>query len=58
MNTNDPEGQLFLICRTFIEQQRIYCSETIYQTDRVMENAQEFIERICDVVGYAKYEDD
>jgi hypothetical protein len=32
--------------------------ETIYQTDRVIENAYEFIEEICNVVGYVASEDE
>ena len=40
-------------CREFIAAQRITCPETIYQTDRVIENAYEFIEGVCERVGYA-----
>ena len=48
------------ICREFIEKQEISCPETIYQTDRVILNAYEFIENVCNQVGYHKpenYED-
>lgn len=41
------------ICRRFIADQEITCPETIYQTDRVIENAPEFIEQICELIGYA-----
>lgn len=44
--------------REFIDTQDISCAETIYQSDRVIENAYEFIEKLCDLVGYKKYEDD
>jgi len=44
-------------CQDFIQRQHITCAETIYQTDRVMENAQTFIEGICDIVGYHKEEE-
>lgn len=47
--------ELRKLCEKFIEDQRISCVETVYQTDRVIENAYEFIEGVCDVVGY--YED-
>ena len=40
------------VCREFVRDQLIHCSETIYQTDRVIEAAPEFIEAVCDVVGY------
>ena len=39
-------------CLEFVESQRISCAETIYQSDRVIENAYEFIEDVCDIVGY------
>lgn len=42
-------------CEQFIQDQSISCAETVYQTDRVIENAYEFIEGVCDIVGY--YED-
>ncbi len=40
------------ICRNFIEKQKIYCSESVYQSDRVIENAYELIESICNELGY------
>lgn len=46
------ENQLMNVCKKFIEDQTIRCAETIYQTDRVIENAYEFIESVCEVVGY------
>lgn len=39
-------------CKAFIEKQKITCPEAIYQSDRVIENAYEFIEGVCDIVGY------
>jgi hypothetical protein len=45
--------KLWSLCSSFIKDQRIYCSETIYQTDRVIENAYEFIDNICQNVGFA-----
>lgn len=44
--------QLLEFCKGFIAKQWITCAETIYQTDRVVENAFEFIEGVCDIVGY------
>ncbi len=40
------------LCVKFVEEHYIYCPETIYQTDHVIEDAYEFIEKICDIVGY------
>lgn len=49
---------LWEVCTKFIKEQDIHCAETIYQTDWVIENAYEFIEDVCEVVGYMEYEDD
>jgi hypothetical protein len=43
------------VCIRFIEDNKISCPETIAQCDRVMENAYEFIEKVCLVVGYYEY---
>jgi hypothetical protein len=50
--------ELHRVCLEFITKQKITCPETIFQSDRVIENAYEFIQEICDIVGYAKYEDE
>lgn len=52
------EAQLTKIVEQFIADQRIYCPETIYQSDRVIINAYEFIEELCNVVGYLKDDED
>lgn len=49
---------LLELCQKFIDDNDIGCSEVIYQSDRVIENAYEFIESICDIVGYKEYEDE
>ena len=49
--------ELHRICLDFIEKKKITCPETIYQTDRVIEGAYEFIQDICDIVGYTTYEE-
>ena len=49
---------LWGVCMKFIDEQNIGCVETIYQTDWVIENAYEFVEDVCNVVGYKEYEDD
>lgn len=45
-------------CIKFIEKHDISCPEVIYQTDKVALNALEFIEGICNVVGYAGEDSD
>jgi hypothetical protein len=39
-------------CLGFVDTQDIRTPDTIYQTDRVVENSQTFIEDICNIVGY------
>ena len=53
----DKKEALWELCQKFIEDNGIYCPETVYQTDHVIENAYEFIEDICNIVGY-KEEDE
>lgn len=52
-----PEQRLFAVAQRFIQQQNIFCPETIYQSDRVIENAYEFIEQVCNIVGYVGLDD-
>jgi hypothetical protein len=40
------------IVQKFIRKHQIGCSETIYQCDRVSENALDFIFDLCEAVGY------
>jgi hypothetical protein len=54
----NKEQKLFELCQKFIHNQRITCSEDIYQSDRVIENAYTFIEDICDIVGYMETDDE
>lgn len=49
--------KLWQLCEQFVQDQNIHCAETVYQSDRVIENAYEFIEQICDIVGYVDLED-
>lgn len=52
------EEQLKQIVEKFIINNSITCPETIYQTDRVIINSYEFIEELCNVVGYLQIEDE
>ena len=49
----NPEKVLLLV-HQFIEEQRITSSETVYQSEHVIENAYEFLEEICNAAGYAE----
>lgn len=50
--------ELWQFCQDFIKAQNIHCAETIYQTDRVIQNAYEFIEGVCKIVGFLKDPDE
>jgi len=52
------QKELLNLCKKFITDNDIGCSEVIYQSDLVIENAYEFIEDICGIIGYKEYEDD
>ncbi len=56
--TTEQKDTLWQKCIDFIEKQEIGCAETIYQTDWVIENAYEFVQEVCDIVGYQEYEDE
>ena len=49
---------LWNVCKKYVAEQEISCAETIYQTDWVIENAYEFVEDVCNVVGYLPMEDE
>jgi len=45
-------------CQAFIIDQKIRCAEDVAQSDRVIRNAYELIEAICEIVGYYRDPDD
>ena len=45
-------------CKSFIKDQKVRCPEDVWQSDKVIENAYEFIEGICNIVGYFKDDED
>lgn len=54
----DPKDALWALAQTFINEQHIRCGETIYQSDRVIQNGYEFIHEVCKTVGFFKDPDD
>lgn len=54
----EKQQQLWDLCQKFINDQKISHPECVYQSDRVIENAYELIDNICDIVGYVKDEDE
>ena len=49
---------LFALCEQFVLDNNIHAPETIYQMDHVIGNAYEFIEAICDIIGYASVKEE
>jgi hypothetical protein len=61
MNENPTHEELLALWNVavkFIKKHDIGCAETIYQSDWVFEDASEFVENVCNVVGYWSYEDE
>lgn len=52
------EKELLKLCREFIDKQNISFPERIYQSDNVIVNAFEFIQGICEIVGYKAVDED
>jgi hypothetical protein len=44
--------QLWHVCRSYIEDLEITCPEAIYQKDGITQTSLEFVEQICEIVGY------
>lgn len=49
--------ELLKLTRAFVEKHHIYAPESIYQMDRIYEDAPCFIESVVEVVGYKPMED-
>lgn len=56
--THEQLMALWNVAKKFVEDQEIGCADTIHQCDWVIEHAYEFIEEVCEVVGYKEYEDE
>jgi len=49
---------LYYTVTAWIKEHDVNCPENIYQSDNVIANAYTLIEDICNIVGYAKVEED
>lgn len=49
---------LHKLVQDFVKEHGITCPEAIYQSDAVIENAYELIERMVEIVGYAEIEEE
>lgn len=54
INKIEQNNKLRTIVEEFITKQNIHCAEVVWQSDRVVENSYEFIQKLCDIVGYVK----
>ena len=57
-DTQTQNSKIRNIVEQFRDDHQIRCAETIYQTDRVIENAYVLIEKLIGVVGYWKDPDE
>lgn len=57
MSRAETAEKVLQIVEKFVADQRISCVEAIHQTDRVIENAYQFIEDLVDVAGYHETDD-
>jgi hypothetical protein len=55
---NAARKKLWTTVEQFVEKQRISCPETIWQSDRVIENGYDFIKNCSDITGYYQYPDE
>lgn len=46
------QAKLWKLCQDYIDKQNISCPEAVYQNDNVALSAQEFVESVCELVGY------
>jgi hypothetical protein len=58
LSNREKQDELWKHVKAFVQKQNITCSETVYQTDRVIINAYEFIDRACEIVGFAPRDDE
>ena len=56
--TYNDSCNLIELCHKFIKDNRIACTEIIYQCDWVSEHSLEFIEKMCHLIGYCGYPED
>lgn len=56
--TETQFAELWEFCKYFISKEDIGSGECVYQNDNVILNALEFIEGVCNIVGYSELNDD
>lgn len=56
--TEVDKDKLVAICKKFIEDNNISCSDSIYQSDKAWETAPILVHEIAELIGYVEYLDD
>lgn len=52
------DAELFDICKDFIRENQISCSDSIYDRDSLQLQALDLLEQICDLIGYYEPEEE
>lgn len=50
-SVDSTKERLYALAKAFIKDQYIFCEEDIYQSDRVIENAYQFLAEVFAIVG-------
>lgn len=58
IKTSEIRKALYALCERFVMDNDIHCPESIWQMDHVIGNAYEFIEEICNTIGYASIKEE
>jgi len=58
MTPSEQKIKLYDLCKKFVDENDIYCAETVYQMDRVIHNGYDLIADICRIISYKEIEDD
>lgn len=58
MSNADDRRKLYALCSDFITENGIHCPEDIVQADHIIANAYDFLEEMCELIGYAEFVDE
>lgn len=58
MSNADDRRKLYALCSDFIMENGIHCPEDIAQVDHIIANAYDFLEEMCELIGYAEFTDE
>lgn len=46
------QADLWILCKKFVEENQITCSDDVEKLDGVLDSVPEFLQAVCDLVGY------